>query len=86
MYTLVRLQTVAHAQSLATDVFYDLTCQDLPPDVEDNFPEFFGASKYKCEPFMKTSITLRASNLAHNGCNRWSLPPISCVEKCRAIR
>ncbi|EIN12120.1 importin alpha re-exporter [Punctularia strigosozonata HHB-11173 SS5] len=36
------LQTVAQAQSLATDVIYDLTCQDLPPDVEDNFAEFFG--------------------------------------------
>lgn len=36
---------VATAQSQAAlmSIFYDLTCQDLPPALEDNHMEFFGA-------------------------------------------
>ena len=25
------------------DIFYDLTCQDLPPGIEDSHAQFFGA-------------------------------------------
>lgn len=36
------LPVVAQAMVLLIDVFYDLTCQDLPPAIEDNYNEFFG--------------------------------------------
>ena len=32
----------AQAMVLLVDLFYDLTCQDLPPDFEDNHARFFG--------------------------------------------
>lgn len=34
---------VAQGMVLLTDIFYDLTCHDLPPAFEDNYDEFFGA-------------------------------------------
>ncbi|KAF9463182.1 CAS/CSE protein [Collybia nuda] len=34
--------TLAQAMVLLIDIFYDLTCQDLPPAIEDNYAEFFG--------------------------------------------
>jgi exportin-2 (importin alpha re-exporter) len=33
---------VAQSMALLLDIFYDLTCQDLPPAIEDNYMEFFG--------------------------------------------
>ncbi|PCH33006.1 importin alpha re-exporter [Wolfiporia cocos MD-104 SS10] len=36
------LATVAQAQVLLVDIFYDFTCQDLPPDFEDGHLQFFG--------------------------------------------
>ena len=33
----------AQTMVLLTDLFYDLTCQDLPPAMEDNHARFFGA-------------------------------------------
>ena len=36
------LELRAHAMALMVDIFYDLTCQDLPPDIEDNHAKFFG--------------------------------------------
>lgn len=33
---------LAQAMVLLIDIFYDLTCQDLPPAIEDNYNEFFG--------------------------------------------
>ncbi|KAK7678006.1 hypothetical protein QCA50_018946 [Cerrena zonata] len=36
------LEFAAQAQVLLVELFYDLTCQDLPPDFEDNHQEFFG--------------------------------------------
>lgn len=33
---------IAQAMVLLIDIFYDLTCQDLPPAIEDNYNEFFG--------------------------------------------
>ncbi|EPS95676.1 hypothetical protein FOMPIDRAFT_1025652 [Fomitopsis schrenkii] len=35
------LATVAQAQVTLIDIFYDLTCQDLPPDFEDTHAKFF---------------------------------------------
>lgn len=32
----------AQAQGLLVDIYYDLTCQDLPPDFEDTHAAFFG--------------------------------------------
>lgn len=36
------IQLRAQAMALMVDIFYDLTCQDLPPDMEDNHAAFFG--------------------------------------------
>jgi exportin-2 (importin alpha re-exporter) len=35
---------IAQSQAVLMSIFYDLTCQDLPPALEDNHVEFFGAS------------------------------------------
>ncbi|KAF5323094.1 hypothetical protein D9611_009310 [Ephemerocybe angulata] len=35
---------IAHAMVLLTAIFYDLTCHDLPPAIEDNYEEFFGSN------------------------------------------
>ncbi len=32
----------AQAMVLLVEIFYDLTCQDLPPDIEDAHAQFFG--------------------------------------------
>ncbi|KAI0340315.1 Cse1-domain-containing protein [Trametopsis cervina] len=34
----------AQAQVLLVDLYYDLTCQDLPPDFEDTYTAFFGTN------------------------------------------
>ncbi|OSC99927.1 Cse1-domain-containing protein [Trametes coccinea BRFM310] len=36
------LAQVAQAMVFLVDIFYDLTCQDLPPDIEDSHAQFFG--------------------------------------------
>ncbi|KAI0933051.1 hypothetical protein AcW1_000014 [Taiwanofungus camphoratus] len=36
------LALIAQAQVILVDIFYDLTCQDLPPDIEDAHARFFG--------------------------------------------
>jgi exportin-2 (importin alpha re-exporter) len=36
------ISVVAQAMVLLIDIFYDLTCQDLPPAIEDSYNEFFG--------------------------------------------
>ena len=33
---------LAQAMVLLVDIYYDLTCQDLPPAIEDSHEEFFG--------------------------------------------
>ena len=33
---------LAQAMVLLVEIYYDLTCQDLPPAVEDSHEEFFG--------------------------------------------
>lgn len=33
---------VAQTQTILIDLFFDLTCQDLPPDFEDSHAQFFG--------------------------------------------
>jgi exportin-2 (importin alpha re-exporter) len=33
---------VAQAMVLLTEIFYDLTCHDLPPAIEDSYDQFFG--------------------------------------------
>ena len=33
---------IAQAMVLLVEIYYDLTCQDLPPAVEDSHEEFFG--------------------------------------------
>lgn len=33
---------VAQTQAILIDLFFDLTCQDLPPDFEDSHIQFFG--------------------------------------------
>ena len=33
---------VAQTQVILIDLFFDLTCQDLPPDFEDSHVQFFG--------------------------------------------
>ncbi|KAJ3492037.1 hypothetical protein NLI96_g338 [Meripilus lineatus] len=38
------LAMIAQAQVNLVEVYYDLTCQDLPPDFEDTHQQFFGAS------------------------------------------
>ena len=35
------LAPIAQAQVTLVDIFYDLTCQDLPPDFEDTHAKFF---------------------------------------------
>ncbi|OBZ72875.1 Importin-alpha re-exporter [Grifola frondosa] len=40
--SLPNLAQVAQAQAILIDIFYDLTCQDLPPDLEDTHEQFFG--------------------------------------------
>jgi len=35
------LSSMTLAQCLLVDIFYDFTCQDLPPDIEDSHDEFF---------------------------------------------
>lgn len=35
------MAVLAQAQCLLLDIFYDFTCQDLPPDLEDAHEEFF---------------------------------------------
>ncbi|CDO76999.1 hypothetical protein BN946_scf184298.g26 [Trametes cinnabarina] len=35
------LAQVAQAMVYLVDIFYDLTCQDLPPDIEDSHAQFF---------------------------------------------
>ena len=37
------LAQVAQATVFLVDIFYDLTCQDLPPGIEDSQAQFFGA-------------------------------------------
>ncbi|PIL29858.1 hypothetical protein GSI_08065 [Ganoderma sinense ZZ0214-1] len=37
------LAQVAQAMVFLVDIFYDLTCQDLPPGIEDSHAQFFGA-------------------------------------------
>ena len=37
------LAHVAQATVFLVDLFYDLTCQDLPPGIEDSHAQFFGA-------------------------------------------
>ena len=37
------LTAVAQAQVTLVDIFYDLTCQDLPPDFEDTHAKFFAS-------------------------------------------
>lgn len=34
----------AQAQVLLVELYYDLTCQDLPPQIEDTYSAFFGSS------------------------------------------
>ena len=34
-------ELIAQAMVLLVDIYYDLTCQDLPPAVEDSHEEFF---------------------------------------------
>lgn len=36
------LALVAQTQAILVDLFYDLTCQDLPPAMEDSHAQFFG--------------------------------------------
>ncbi|KAI0329277.1 Cse1-domain-containing protein [Cubamyces sp. BRFM 1775] len=36
------LAQIAQAMVFLVDIFYDLTCQDLPPDIEDAHAQFFG--------------------------------------------
>ncbi|KAH7929305.1 Cse1-domain-containing protein [Leucogyrophana mollusca] len=38
------LNIVTQTQVLLADIFYDFTCQDLPPDIEDAHDEFFAPS------------------------------------------
>ena len=33
---------LAQAMVLLVEIYYDLTCQDLPPAIEDSHEEFFG--------------------------------------------
>lgn len=33
---------LAQAMVLLVDIYYDFTCQDLPPAIEDSHEEFFG--------------------------------------------
>ena len=35
---------LARNMVLLIDIFYDFTCQDLPPAIEDSYDEFFGSS------------------------------------------
>ncbi|KAI0321195.1 Cse1-domain-containing protein [Amylostereum chailletii] len=35
---------VAHTMSLLVEIFFDLTCQDLPPSLEDGHQEFFDST------------------------------------------
>jgi exportin-2 (importin alpha re-exporter) len=47
---------VARCQVLLLDIYFDFTCQDLPPDIEDSHHEFFEPSNgwfqrlLACEP------------------------------------
>jgi exportin-2 (importin alpha re-exporter) len=32
---------IAQATTLLLDIYYDFSCQDLPPDIEDSYGDFF---------------------------------------------
>jgi exportin-2 (importin alpha re-exporter) len=36
------ISVIAECMALLLAIYFDLTSQDLPPMVEDSFPEFFG--------------------------------------------
>lgn len=38
-------ETLAQIQAVLLQIFYDLTCQDLPPAIEDAHNEFFGTEQ-----------------------------------------
>lgn len=38
-------ETISQAMVVMLNLFYDLSCQDLPPALEDNHAEFFGSEK-----------------------------------------
>jgi exportin-2 (importin alpha re-exporter) len=37
--------SVAQCQVLLLDIYYDFSCQDLPPDLEDSHEEFFAPAQ-----------------------------------------
>ena len=39
---LAELRVMAETQAMLIVLFYDLTCQDVPPSIEDSNLEFFG--------------------------------------------
>jgi hypothetical protein len=46
------LVSLAHAQRILVDIYYDFTCQDLPPDLEDTHEEFFAPQTGWFQRFM----------------------------------
>lgn len=43
---------LAQAMVLLVDIFYDFTCQDLPPAIEDSHEEFFGPGRGWFQAFL----------------------------------
>jgi exportin-2 (importin alpha re-exporter) len=43
---------VTHAQIILVDIFYDFTCQDLPPGIEDAHDAFFSPQTGLFQRFM----------------------------------
>ena len=44
--------SLAQAMVLLVDIYYDFTCQDLPPAIEDSHEEFFGPGRGWFQAFM----------------------------------
>ena len=46
------LASLAQAQRILVDIYYDFTCHDLPPDLEDTHEEFFAPQTGWFQRFM----------------------------------
>jgi exportin-2 (importin alpha re-exporter) len=46
------IATVTQAQIILVDIFYDFTCQDLPPGIEDAHDSFFAPQTGLFQRFM----------------------------------
>jgi exportin-2 (importin alpha re-exporter) len=53
--SLPNCEELAQCQVLLAEIYFDFTCQDLPPDIEDSHEEFFGPSTGWFQKFLAWS-------------------------------